>query len=234
MNTLQVNPTTGEVFLRLPTPHENVIITPPRDSDAADLVLILNDPGVYKTLMGLPFPYNSSHAEEWLGKMKNGSDKVLKDLREGETVVDGCPVQYIREVQPDGTDLFLGDVFARRHGWIEVEDEELRAKMAKENLEKPIGDAGIVWTIGDFLRPSHHGRGIMSAAVETVINQWMIPHLNAHKIRVEAFEGNIGSVRVFEKNGFKLLEMVKVDRLGQGHGRIEGMVHVLEWVRPGG
>ena len=72
----------------------------------------------------------------------------------------------------------------------------------------------------------------MTAVIGALINQWMVPHLNARKIRTEAFEGNIGSVRVFEKNGFKLLETVKVERNGPGCGRIEGM-HVLEWEWPG-
>ena len=71
----------------------------------------------------------------------------------------------------------------------------------------------------------------MSAAVGVVIGQWMVPHLNAHKIRVEAIEDNIGSVRVFERNGMKLLGTVKVEREAAGRGRIEG-VHVLEWERP--
>jgi len=83
----------------------------------------------------------------------------------------------------------------------------------------------------DYLRSSHHGKGIMSAAVGVVINQWMIAHLNAHKIRTEAIEGNTGSVRVFEKNGFKLLGTVKTKRDNPGCSRIEG-IDVLEWERP--
>jgi RimJ/RimL family protein N-acetyltransferase len=71
----------------------------------------------------------------------------------------------------------------------------------------------------------------MSAAVGAVMNQWMVPHLNAHKVRTEAFEGNVGSVRVFEKNGFRLLGTVEVELVGSGCGRVEGM-HVLEWERP--
>jgi len=152
METLQVNPTTGEVFLRLPAPHENIIITPPRDSDAADIIAILNDPRVYNSLVGTPLPYQHHHAVEWLGRMKSKSDKVLEDLREGKTVVDGCPVQHIREVQPDGTELYLGDLSVPRNGWLEVEDKDLRARMAKENLEKPVGDPSIVWTIGGVLK----------------------------------------------------------------------------------
>jgi RimJ/RimL family protein N-acetyltransferase len=148
MNTLQVNPTTGEVFFRLPAPHENIIITPPRESDRDALVLLLNDPRIYKFLPIPPFPYYPHHAEEWLRMTKNKSDKVLEHLREGGTVVGGCPVQYIREIQPDGTDLLLGDVSVSRNEWPEVEDQELRTKMVKENLEKPVGDHSIVWTIG--------------------------------------------------------------------------------------
>lgn len=52
--------------------------------------------------------------------VKERSDKNLKDLREGKAVVDGCPVQYIREMQPDGTDMLLGDVLVSRNGWLEV------------------------------------------------------------------------------------------------------------------
>jgi RimJ/RimL family protein N-acetyltransferase len=152
MNTLQVNPATGEVFLRLPAPHEDIIITPPRESDTDALVLILNDPRIYKFLLAPPFPYHPHHAEEWLRVTKNKSDKILEHLREGGTVVDGCPVQYIREIQPDGTDLLLGDVSASRNEWLEVEDQGLRTKMAKENLEKPVGDRSIVWTIGGVLK----------------------------------------------------------------------------------
>ena len=152
METLQVNPTTGEVFLRLPAPYENIIITPPRYSDAADIVSILNDPRVYKSLIGPAFPYHHHHAMDWLGRMKNRSDKVLEDLHEGKTVVDGCPVQHICEVQPDGTELYLGDLSVSRNGWLEVEDKDLRAKMTSENLEKPVGDPSIVWTMGGMLK----------------------------------------------------------------------------------
>jgi hypothetical protein len=104
MNALRANPTTGEVFLRLPAPHENIIITPPRESDAADLVLILNDTRVYKFLVGPPIPYRLHHT------------------------VGECPVQHIREVRFDGTELLLGDVSVARNGWTDVTNEDLREK----------------------------------------------------------------------------------------------------------
>ena len=148
MNSLHVNPTTGEVFLRLPAPHENIIITPARESDTDALVLLLNDPRIYKSLLTPPLPYLPHHAEEWMKMTRNKSDGILERLREDEAVVDGCPVQYIREMQPDGTDLLLGDISVSRYRWLEVENEEVRSEMVRENSRKPAGDHTIVWTIG--------------------------------------------------------------------------------------
>ena len=71
----------------------------------------------------------------------------------------------------------------------------------------------------------------MSAGVGAIINQWMVPRLKAHKIRAEVFEGNVGSVRVFEKNGMRLLRTLEVEREGEGCGGVERM-HVSEWERP--
>lgn len=80
------------------------------------------------------------------------------------------------------------------------------------------------WHSADHLRPSHHGKGIMSAAVGAVINRWMIPRLNAHKICTEVFEGNVGSVCVFEKNvtGVERDVRISPECVGMGTtGRIE-------------
>jgi len=43
----------------------------------------------------------------------------------------------------------------------------------------------------------------MSAAVDAIINQWMVPHLNAHKICTGVLEGNIGSVRRVDWTGVR-------------------------------
>ena len=53
----------------------------------------------------------------------------------------------------------------------------------------------------------------MSAALSTIITKWMIPRMGAKLIRVEAFKGNVGSVRVFEKNGFVLEETVDFEKM---------------------
>lgn len=56
----------------------------------------------------------------------------------------------------------------------------------------------------DYLRPSHHKRGIMSAVVKAVIESWAAPHMNARKFHATAFSQNIPSHKVFLRNGFHL------------------------------
>jgi hypothetical protein len=53
---LEVNPLTGEPFLRL-RKHKNIIITPPRETDKEAYIRILSDPKVYKTLRSVLLPF---------------------------------------------------------------------------------------------------------------------------------------------------------------------------------
>ena len=121
--------------------------------------------------------------------MKTKSEKILDNLHTGKTVVDGCPVQYIREVQPDGTELFLGDVSVARKGWLEVTVKDPREKIKGRTWRKLFGiqascgrsavrHKAQLWMCNLVLYfpqttfgPAHHGKWIMSAAVGTVINQ---------------------------------------------------------------
>lgn len=50
------NPTTGELFIRLDN-HPRIIVTPPRITDAAPLIEILNDKRVCVWLSAPPYPY---------------------------------------------------------------------------------------------------------------------------------------------------------------------------------
>lgn len=53
----------------------------------------------------------------------------------------------------------------------------------------------------DWLVASHHGRGIMTAAVKVFV-EWVVANMNVHHIKAHILPENIGSCRVFEKNGF--------------------------------
>jgi RimJ/RimL family protein N-acetyltransferase len=54
----------------------------------------------------------------------------------------------------------------------------------------------------DYLVPSHHGRGIMTDAVDTIINDLGRPYLGVRHIVVTTFVGNEASMKVFLKNSF--------------------------------
>lgn len=155
LHPLQVNERTGEPYLRLPSPHDNIIITPPRTEDIPAIIAALNDPRVYSTLEGPPFPYKEEHAVWWIDHVKAPSDELLQELRQAADdgsqslkVVAGCPVRTLREVKEDGTDIFLGDIGCDRCGYPDVVDQEEKSRLTFANDQLPPGDKDIVWCIG--------------------------------------------------------------------------------------
>jgi len=217
LRPLQLNPITGEPFLRLPAPHSHIIYTPPRLSDAPELVPVLNDPKVYRWVHSPPWPFTLEDGISWLKYRTTATDALLnqlKDVDEAEPdapllAVGGCPLEIIREQRPDGSDIYVGTCDITRAGFDWELDEEKRTKLKEENNAREAGDPEIVWTIGDYLSPTHHGQGIMSAVVKALVEQWAVPRMNARDIRPTTFVGNDASVRVFTKNGFVLTGVVR-------------------------
>ncbi|KAJ7230539.1 hypothetical protein GGX14DRAFT_529993 [Mycena pura] len=227
MSGLQYNATTGEPLLRLPPPFTNIIITPPRMSDVAPSVRIMNDPAVY-AFMGRSTPYSEAIAEKWITKVKAVCDGVVVEVRRGETetAVSGCPVRHIREECADGTEVYIGDVGLGRSPFTEVADRDERARLVAENEARKPGDPEIVWHVGYYLAPSHHGRGLMTAAVGTIITQWGIPRMRIKCMRSSAFEGNLGSLKVLQKNEFVVVDFLE-EHVQVGEEK-KGL-HVLKW-----
>ena len=74
---LKLDPRTNDPYLRLPPPHSNIIITPPRsrppdgadtdDCDEADMIEVLNDFSVTKNLTLPPYPFQREDADKWVG-----------------------------------------------------------------------------------------------------------------------------------------------------------------------
>jgi len=60
----------------------------------------------------------------------------------------------------------------------------------------------------DYLAHSHKGRGIMSAAIGTLIKEYLVPFMNVHHITVYYFDYNPASRKVLEKNGFVFEKVV--------------------------
>ncbi|KAJ7765315.1 acyl-CoA N-acyltransferase, partial [Mycena metata] len=204
---LEVNPKTGEPFLRLMS-HKNIILTPVRLDDGPAMIPYFNDERVYHWLSSPPYPYLPEHAEWWLNQAKEKQDRWLAELEAVRDdpipkIVDFCPVGHIREIQEDSTELLIGniDIDLAQQPW----ELEGRSKQGPPRRDPSDPD---IWTFGDYLAPSHHGRGIMSDAVQTVMQKWAIPRMGVRRMVVNALEGNIGSVRVFEKNGFKFRKTI--------------------------
>lgn len=66
-------------------------------------------------------------------------------------LAERCPVSCIREVQPDGSDVYIGDCRMHRCQFdnlaVEGREDERRRKI-EENDAKLLGDPSIVWSIG--------------------------------------------------------------------------------------
>jgi hypothetical protein len=167
LGPFEVNPRTAEPFLRL-RKHPNIILTPPREEDIPNLLPPLNDDRVHIWLAGVPFPYTSGkgikrfpepnltfhleHAKNWLTRIKSQCDQALKELTDKSPILTQSPVRFLREIQEDGSELFVGDL-----GFIRCSDiQSENPKHDNEtNLNLPPGDPDIVWTLGGSSISSH-------------------------------------------------------------------------------
>lgn len=66
----------------------------------------------------------------------------------------------------------------------------------------------------------------MTAVVKTLVHKWAIPCMNASRIHITPFTDNEASVRIAQKNAFRLVntihDCVEVEGVKRG-------LHVLEW-----
>jgi len=68
----------------------------------------------------------------------------------------------------------------------------------------------------------------MTTAVKTLLERWMVPRMGVKKIQVSTRKGNIGSVRVFEKNGFVMIGTVEnCMPVQESKGGGKDSIHVL-------
>lgn len=80
--------------------------------------------------------------------------------------------------------------------------------------------------IAVFLAASHHGRGIASDAINTLLHDWLVPRMGVRRVLAFPFVGNHGGVKVFLKNEFRFLFGC------ENHAVVRGMarsINVVEW-----
>ena len=236
-----INPATHEPYMRLPHPLSNFIVTPPRDSDAEAFTLHMNDPAVVIWLNTRPSPYLLEHARERLdGFTKKYTAQHLAELEAAADdesgpsgVVGGLVTNTVREVLEDGSEVMAGTMWFRRSGEMRhcvkgVITAEEADRLSKENLARPNGDPEIVWMYGNYLATSHHGRGITTILLRTLLHEWAVPRMGVRKMSAGAIQGNEASVRVMQKNGFKYRELLEKER-GLVVNGVAKNLHMLEW-----
>jgi hypothetical protein len=139
---------TGILFLRLPEPHSNIILTPPLISDVHAIIPILNDPRVYPFL-GAPLPHLEEHAINFVNRIRQDTDEALKAIMDEQPPpFEQSPVRTVREIKPDGNWEYIGDCGFGRWRGAEIQDETERSALVVENARKAIGDPTILWSCG--------------------------------------------------------------------------------------
>ena len=172
---LQINAITNEPFLRL-RKHENIILTPPRWEDAERLFSSGNDTRVNEWLtVPVPYPMGTfsvlsrtplisfglvEAAHKFLSRIVPAATKFFENMeafKDDATprIVGDFPVRAIREVQEDGTDVYIGDIGISRCSYGELMDlngvpvDWENASERKEfNDSLELGDPRILWAIG--------------------------------------------------------------------------------------
>lgn len=157
LHPLQINAKTGEPYLALPAPHSNIIITPFRlnSEDEKFNIEYLNNIEVVKWLSGPPFPYEQTHARQWIEKTFADSQKLLEEIyrKPPGFLIDGCPVSILREIQEDGRDILIGDCSIKPWIFEEIFVPEDNQKARTENEARAAGDALKEWAFGGKIEP---------------------------------------------------------------------------------
>ncbi|KIX95349.1 uncharacterized protein Z520_08866 [Fonsecaea multimorphosa CBS 102226] len=223
----------SDLKIAVPHPTLRIALTPPRESDGAAVILGLNHPKVYMNLNGPPYPYTAKDWTEWYAKSSSDSKENLSELiaiRKSEqsspsttgkfaTAGDGSQrswlgrhwtstIRHFEDSDASTNANFIGEIGVERESFLYIVDEEERNRRKEANDKLQAGDPNITWEIGFWLVPEYHGRGIMPAALQTLMAEVIIPHMNAHTIVGTYFEHNLASRRVFEKCGFSFEKVV--------------------------
>lgn len=111
----------GSLFIRLPPPHGNMIITEPHYSDGETVLVDFNNPLIYMNLAGPPFPYTSNDWDERFSRVSKTSSMTMEEWKGVEAsrqkvetgakkwVGTAVPVTAIREINNEtGEEKFLG------------------------------------------------------------------------------------------------------------------------------
>lgn len=153
ITAVQYNLETGEYFLKLPPPFDNIILTTARAGSTADeeiVVKALNDPRVYEHFENR-LPYLPEHASAFLKRSAADDERIFGQLNAAtagsDVYADGSPLKFIREIKSDGRDTLIGVAGFSRYSFYELPPDSEEKNQAKEqNFSFPPGDPRIIWS----------------------------------------------------------------------------------------
>ncbi|ETI21822.1 hypothetical protein G647_05891 [Cladophialophora carrionii CBS 160.54] len=239
----------SDFHVPIPHPTLKIALTPPRESDRDASIAGLNHPKVYMNLNGPPYPYTDKDWAEWYATIGGASSHNLAELKaiqgqrpSGLASQDWSKNRWlgqrlwtstIRDVV-DGR--FIGTIAVQRETFMYILDAKERQRRTDENDNFEPGDPRIIWMIGFWLVPEYHGRGIMPAALRSLMAEIVVPYMNAHTVHGGYFEHNLASRRVFEKNGFSFETFVP-DAFTVNPAKLNGLegkkvgIGLMKWER---
>ncbi|KAH8925100.1 hypothetical protein BT69DRAFT_1280030 [Atractiella rhizophila] len=199
-----------EPFVPLPDPLSAYRLTVWRKDDSRDiesLVKILNDGKVHPNLLRIPYPYKREDGEFYSNWRYDELKPTLDLLRASDNMneftsesLKACPFEVIRYSEDPAASggRLLGMVAARKL------------------------DEG-TWELSDYLDPSEHGKGVMTACIGTTLTIFSNLQMNStvQLWVAKPFVGNWASRRVFEKNGFVFSEKKESMKTMKGDGKEE-------------
>lgn len=161
--TFHHNPVTQEPYIRLPSPHDSIIITPfrePNEADESVMVSSMNDPLVGTWLISPPYPYTPDDARNWINLNLPPCEQILEQAKTQQYVA-GCPFRCIREILEEDEqgikrDVLIGGVDVVEHPFVEfAEGSAEREDGVRRNGQFEVGSEEKVWGIGGMLLLSY-------------------------------------------------------------------------------
>ncbi|KAJ7619473.1 hypothetical protein FB45DRAFT_799924, partial [Roridomyces roridus] len=185
----------GEPYIPLPAPHSQFYLGCERQSDLPDDAKLMNDLRLMRQMIGPPFPMPLINVQRYFVKQRAAVQALFAGYASGRwKPAASAPFDVIREIKEDGSEVYVGQAT------FGVDEHTKRTTPVPEGLEEWRIEA--VCDIGAALNVEYHNRGIASAAVRTILNEWAVPQMGATEIHAGCFQSNTASAKLWEKHGF--------------------------------
>ncbi|KAJ7279157.1 hypothetical protein C8J57DRAFT_1465341 [Mycena rebaudengoi] len=214
----------NEPYIPLPTPYEAFSLSVMRQSDIPSDHAMMNDLRVVGRFAGPPFPLALINVQKWLIGQRASCEKLFAQYAAGAFLpATEDPFTVIRERTADGTDVYAGQ--------ITVMGGEAAAPDAPVNEAwEAWRNTSWVWDIGSAIRPEYQGKGLGTAAVSVLLNEWLVPQMGLTRLRAQCFVSNVASTKLWQKHGFvEKPELRSVVKLPEAKGGEEETRMSLFW-----